>query len=145
MSLYGAYDDQNIFAKIIRGEASCYKVYEDDDVLAFLDLFPQSFGHTLVIPKRGKARNLLEVDAQNLTKLTLVAQKLARALADELQPDGIQVAQFNGAAAGQTVFHLHFHIIPRFDDAGLGAHAAGKAEPAQLQALQERLVRRIGE
>ncbi|QLF92515.1 HIT family protein [Pseudomonas sp. ABC1] len=145
MSLYGAYDDQNIFAKIIRGEASCYKVYEDEDVLAFLDLFPQSFGHTLVIPKRAKARNLLEVDADSLTKLTLVAQKLARVLADELQPDGIQVAQFNGAPAGQTVFHLHVHIIPRYNDASLGAHASGKADPAELNALQERLVRRIAQ
>ncbi len=78
MSLYGDYDSQNIFAKIIRGEMPCYKLYEDDDVLVFLDLFPQSFGHTLVIPKRAEARNLLEIDADNLTKLTLAVQKVAR-------------------------------------------------------------------
>ena len=116
MSLYGDYDSQNIFAKIIRGEMPCYKLYEDDDVLAFLDLFPQSFGHTLVIPKRAEARNLLEIDADSLSKLTLAVQKVARVLADELQPDGVQIAQFNGAPAGQTVFHIHMHVIPRFSE-----------------------------
>ncbi|SHM14616.1 HIT family protein [Phytopseudomonas punonensis] len=143
MSLYGDYDPQNIFAKIIRGEMSCYKLYEDDDVLAFLDLFPQSFGHTLVIPKRAKARNLLEIDADSLSKLTQAVQKVARVLADELQPDGVQIAQFNGAPAGQTVFHIHMHVIPRFADQGLQNHASGKAEPAELEKLQARLVKRF--
>nr|WP_265411187.1 HIT domain-containing protein [Pseudomonas aeruginosa] len=93
MSLHGVYDSQNIFAKIIRGEAPCYKVYEDEDVLAFLDLFPQSYGHTLVIPKHAEARNLLEIDAQNLAKVMAVVQRLTRALVEEVQPDGVQVAQ----------------------------------------------------
>ncbi len=143
MSLHGDYDPQNIFAQIIRGEAPCYKVYEDDEVLAFLDLFPQSFGHTLVIPKRVQARNLLEIDADSLARLIQVTQRLARALVEELQPDGVQVAQFNGTAAGQTVFHIHMHLVPRYATQGLGAHAAGKAEPAELAQLQARLVRRL--
>jgi histidine triad (HIT) family protein len=143
MSLYGDYDPQNIFARIIRGEAPCYKIYEDDDVLAFLDVFPQSHGHTLVIPKRATARNLLEIDAENLGKVILVAQRLSGVLIDELQAEGVQVAQFNGAPAGQTVFHLHFHLIPRWSSDSLGAHAQNKAEPAELEALAARLVKRI--
>ncbi|HGU6793538.1 TPA: HIT family protein [Klebsiella pneumoniae] len=143
MSLHGDYDNQNIFAKIIRGEAPCYKVYEDDDVLAFLDVFPQSFGHTLVIPKRAAARNLLEVDADSLTKVITVVQMLTKALVAELQPAGVQVAQFNGAPAGQTVFHLHKHIVPRFEGEALAVHAGGKAEPEALAALQARIVARL--
>ena len=141
MSLHGDYDAQNIFAKIIRGEAPCYKVYEDEDVLAFLDLFPQSRGRTLVIPKQAAARNLLEIDADNLCKVTLATQKVARAVAEELAPAGIQIAQFNGAPAGQTVFHIHFHIVPRYEGQGLGVHAAQKADEADLKDLQERLAK----
>jgi histidine triad (HIT) family protein len=143
MSLHGDYDAQNIFAKIIRGEAPCYKLYEDADVLAFLDLFPQSRGHTLVIPKQAAARNLLEIDADNLCKVTLATQKVARAVAEELEPAGIQIAQFNGAPAGQTVFHIHFHIVPRYEGQGLGVHAAQKGDEADLKALQERLAKRL--
>ena len=128
MSLHGVYDSQNIFAKIIRGEAPCYKVYEDEDVLAFLDLFPQSYGHTLVIPKHAEARNLLEIDAQNLAKVMAVVQRLTRALVEEVQPDGVQVAQFIGAPAGQTVF---------------GIHAAKQGDPEVLAQLQERLAQRL--
>ncbi|MBC9251556.1 HIT family hydrolase [Pseudomonas alcaligenes] len=143
MSLHGQYDPQNIFAKIIRGEAPCYKLYEDDDVLAFLDLFPQSYGHTLVIPKNAAARNLLEIDADSLGKVMGVVQKLTRVLVDELEPAGVQVAQFNGAPAGQTVFHIHMHIVPRFEGEALGVHASSKAEPAELEQLQARLVKRL--
>ncbi|WP_324733707.1 HIT family protein [Pseudomonas paeninsulae] len=143
MSLYGDYDPQNIFAQIIRGEAPCYKLYEDDDVLAFLDLFPQSHGHTLVIPKRAAARNILDIDADSLCKLMRVTQRLSQVLVDELQPEGVQVAQFNGAPAGQTVFHIHVHIIPRFAGQGLGIHASSKAEPLELEQLQARLLQRL--
>lgn len=143
MGLYGDYDPQNIFARIIRGEAPCHKVYEDDDVLAFLDAFPQSRGHTLVIPKRATARNLLEIDADTLSKLIRVAQRLTGVLIDELQAEGVQVAQFNGAPAGQTVYHLHFHLIPRWSTSSLGAHAQNRAEPAELAALAARLVERL--
>ncbi|WP_435607815.1 HIT family protein [Pseudomonas knackmussii] len=143
MSLQGTYDPQNIFAQIIRGDTPCYKLYEDDDVLAFLDLFPQSFGHTLVIPKRSAARNILEVDPEALGKVMGVVQRLTRVIVDELNPDGVQVAQFNGAPAGQTVFHIHMHIVPRYAGQGLGIHAAQKADPAELEQLQARLLRRI--
>ncbi len=143
MSLHGDYDNQNIFAKIIRGEIPCYKLYEDDDVLAFLDVFPQSFGHTLVIPKRAAARNLLEVDADSLAKVITVVQMLTKVLVAELQPAGVQVAQFNGAPAGQTVFHLHMHIVPRYEGEALAVHAGGQAEPEALAALQARIVARM--
>ena len=142
MSLHGTYDSQNIFAQIIRGDLPCYTLYEDDDVLAFLDLFPQSKGHSLVIPKRAAARNILEIDEASLAKVMAVVKKVAQAIVDELQPAGVQVAQFNGAPAGQTVFHIHMHVIPRFDGEGLGIHAASKADPAELEALQARLVKR---
>ena len=143
MSLHGDYDDQNIFAKIIRGEAPCYTLYEDDDVLAFLDVFPQSFGHSLVIPKKAAARNLLEIDTDSLAKVMAVVQRLTRVLVEELQPAGVQVAQFNGAPAGQTVFHIHMHIVPRYEGDTLGIHASQQADAAQLQALQARLVKRL--
>lgn len=143
MSLHGDYDNQNIFAKIIRGEIPCYKLYEDDDVLAFLDVFPQSFGHTLVIPKRAAARNILEIDADSLTKVITVVQMLTNVLVAELQPAGVQVAQFNGAPAGQTVFHLHMHIVPRYEGEALAVHAGGQAEPEALAALQARIVARL--
>lgn len=143
MSLHGDYDSQNIFAKIIRGEAPCYKLYEDDDVLAFLDVFPQSYGHTLVIPKRSAARNILEVDPQALSKMALAVQKLTRVLVEELEPAGVQVAQFNGNPAGQTVFHIHMHIVPRYEGDTLGVHASTKADADALEKLQARLVKRI--
>ncbi|MGE6790517.1 HIT family protein [Pseudomonas guineae] len=143
MSLHGEYDSQNIFAQIIRGEAPCYKLYEDEEVLAFLDVFPQSFGHTLVIPKRSAARNLLDIDAASLGNMMAVVQQLTGVLVAELEPAGVQVAQFNGAPAGQTVFHIHVHIVPRYEGEALGAHAAGKAEPEQLAALQARLLKRM--
>lgn len=139
MSLYGDYDPQNIFAQIIRGDAPCFRIYEDDDVLAFLDLFPQSFGHTLVIPKRATARNLLEIEPDTLCTLALAVQKVARVVVDELKPDGVQLMQFNGAPGGQTVFHIHMHIVPRYADQGLGNHAQGKADPAELERLAARL------
>ncbi|WP_271408562.1 HIT family protein [Pseudomonas sp. Q1-7] len=143
MSLHGTYDPQNVFAQIIRGEAPCYKLYEDDDVLAFLDIFPQSFGHTLVIPKRSSARNILEIEAEALAKVMAVVQRLTRVLVDELAPAGVQVAQFNGAPAGQTVFHIHMHIVPRFEGESLAIHASQKADPQALEALQARLLKRL--
>lgn len=143
MSLYGDYDPQNIFAQIIRADAPCYKLYEDEDVLAFLDVFPQAYGHTLVIPKRAAARNILEIDADSLSKVMAVVQKLTGVLVAELEPAGVQVAQFNGAPAGQTVFHIHVHIVPRYEGEALAMHAAGKAEPEELAALQARLLQRI--
>lgn len=144
MSLHGQYDPQNIFAKIIRGEAPCYKLYEDGDVLAFLDLFPQSYGHCLVIPKNAEARNILEIDDANLAKLMAAVRKVTQAVVAELEPAGVQVAQFNGAPAGQTVFHIHVHIVPRYEGEQLGVHAAKQGDAEQLKDLQARLVKRLG-
>jgi len=143
MSLHGAYDPANIFAQILAGKADCYRLYEDEDCLCFLDLFPQSFGHTLVIPKHVKARNILDIDGEVLSKVMRVVQKLSAVLVEELQPDGVQIMQFNGSAAGQTVFHLHVHIIPRYSDEHLAKHGGGRADEAMLKALQERLTARI--
>ncbi len=140
MSLDGAYEDANIFARIVRGEIPCAKVWEDDKVLAFMDAFPQVRGHALVVHKHSKARNLLEIEPQPLGELILGVQKVARAVRAALNPDGLVVTQFNGGPAGQTIYHLHFHILPRWEGQPLGAHGAGQAEPGELQ----RLAREIG-
>lgn len=135
MSLDGTYDDANIFAKIVRGEIPSAKVFEDDDVLAFMDAFPQSKGHCLVISKTSQARNLLEVEPEVLVKVMAAVQRLTLAARKALKPDGLVVTQFNGAPAGQTIFHLHFHVIPRWEGEALGRHGGGMADPAELQAL----------
>ena len=135
MSLDGAYDDGNIFAKIVRGEIPSATVWEDDQVLAFMDAFPQARGHVLVISKTSKARNLLDAEAKTLGRLIGAVQKTARAVRTALKPDGLVVTQFNGAPAGQTIFHLHFHIIPRWDGVPLGRHGEGMADPEELKAL----------
>jgi histidine triad (HIT) family protein len=126
MSLEGDYRDDNIFAKIIRGEVAAVRVYEDPDVLSIMDLFPQSLGHLLVLPKRDRARNLLDADAVTLARLIVVVQDLAEAVRRALRPDGVMVAQFNGEAAGQTVYHLHFHVIPRWQGQPLKGHGHGQ-------------------
>lgn len=144
MSLDGTYDEANIFAKILRGEMAAAKVFEDDHVFAFMDVFPQSKGHTLVIPKHSRARNLLEEEPQVLSHLILGVQRVARAVRTALQPDGIVVTQFNGATAGQTIYHLHFHIIPRWDGVPVGRHASGAmADPKELAALAEQIAAKI--
>lgn len=136
MSLDGAYDEANIFGKIIRGEMPAMKVYEDDAVLAFMDVFPQAKGHTLVISRTSKARNLLDAEPETLNALIQATQKVTRAVRAALNPDGILVTQFNGAPAGQTIFHLHFHIIPRWEGVAVGRHASGSmADMAELKAL----------
>jgi histidine triad (HIT) family protein len=144
MSLDGAYDDSNIFAKMIRGEAPCAKVYEDDDVMAFLDLFPQSRGHTLVISKTAQARNLFDMEPDALETLIVGVQKVARALRATLNPDGLVVTQFNGAASGQTVFHLHFHVVPRYEGEPLGAHGGRMADTVELAQLARDVAANLG-
>ncbi|NGM50946.1 HIT family protein [Caulobacter sp. 602-2] len=139
MSLTGSYDDANIFAKIVRGEIPSVKIFEDDAVLAFMDAFPQSRGHALVISKTSKARNILEVEPQVLAELAAATQKLARAVTAALKPDGVVVTQFNGAPAGQTVFHLHFHVIPRYEGEALGRHGGGMADIDDLKALAAKI------
>jgi histidine triad (HIT) family protein len=144
MSLDGTYEDGNIFAKILRGEMPCAKVFEDGEVFAFMDVFPQSRGHTLVIPKHSKARNLLDVEPQVLAPLILGVQRVTRAVRSALNPDGIVVTQFNGATAGQTIYHPHFHIIPRWDGVAMGRHASGgMADPGELNVLAEQIAAQI--
>jgi histidine triad (HIT) family protein len=144
MSLDGQYDDGNIFAKILRGEAPAAKVFEDDHVLAFMDVFPQGKGHTLVIPKQSNARNLMDEEPQVLGNLILGVQRVTRAVRAALNPDGIVVTQFNGAPAGQTIFHLHFHIIPRWEGVPLGRHAGGgMADMEELKGLAARIAAKI--
>jgi histidine triad (HIT) family protein len=144
MSLHDVYDRQNIFAKIIRGEIPCAKVFEDGEVFAFMDAFPQARGHTLVISKVAEARNLLDVDPAALCNVILGVQRVARAIRSALNPDGLIVTQFNGAAAGQTVFHLHFHIIPRWNGVTLGAHGgSGMADIADLKETAKQIAQNI--
>lgn len=139
MSLDGTYDAGNIFAKILRGEMPAVRVYEDEHVLAFMDVFPQSKGHTLVIPKHSTARNFLEEAPEIVGPLMLGVQRVAKAVRAALNPDGLVITQFNGAPAGQTVYHLHFHIIPRWEGVPLGRHAEGMADMQELKGLAEQI------
>ena len=129
-----SYDPSNIFGKILRGEIPAHRVYEDDTALVMMDIFPQSRGHTLIVPK-APSRNLLDADPAALAAVIPLVQNVARAVKQATGADGIRLAQFNEAAAGQTVFHLHFHVIPVYEGVPLGAHGGGKAEDAELAAL----------
>lgn len=133
-----SYDPQNIFAKIIRGEAPCFKVYEDDRTLAFMDIMPQAEGHTLIIPKEP-AENLFDLSPEGASALVKTTQKISLAVKHVTKAPGILVAQLNGAAAGQTVFHIHFHVIPRFGGIDLRLHARDKADFTKLKALAEKI------
>ena len=127
-----AYDTDNIFAKILRGEIPAVKVYEDDDTLAFMDVMPQSPGHTLVIPKAA-AENLYDLDPAAGAAVLATVQKVARAVLEAMQADGIMINQFNGPAAGQTVFHYHMHIVPRFDGVPLRKHSGDMEDAGVLE------------
>ena len=126
-----AYDPNNIFAKILRGELPCYKVYEDDKALAFLDIMPRSPGHALVLPK-APARNILDIGASDLAHVMMVAQKIAKAAIKAFSADGITIQQFNEGAGGQVVFHLHVHVIPRRSGAAMKPPASEKEKPDVL-------------
>ncbi len=132
------YDDQNIFAKILRGEIPSHRVYEDDAVIAFMDVMPQTTGHTLVVPK-APSRNLLDADPETLARLIPVVQRVARAAKQAFAADGITIMQFNEAPAGQSVFHLHFHVLPRFDGEPLKPHTGQMADQALLADHAEKL------
>jgi histidine triad (HIT) family protein len=133
-----AYDTNNIFAKILRGEIPSHPVYEDDHAVAFMDVMPQANGHTLVIPK-APSRNLLDADPQTLARLLPVVQKVAVAVKAAFEADGVTVVQFNEPAAGQTVYHLHFHIIPRNDGVALKPHSGTMEDQEILAANAEKL------
>ncbi len=140
MSLRAPYDPDNVFAKILRGDIPSATVWEDDHVLAFMDVFPQSEGHVLVVSKTSTARTLLEIEPDVLARLTAAVQRTARAVEKALSPEGFQILQFNGEAGGQTVFHLHFHIVPRWSDRPMKGHGqAPMADAADLRRLADRI------
>ena len=126
-----SYDSNNIFAKIIRGEMPSYKVYENDKVIAFLDIMPRAPGHTLVLPK-APARNILDIAPDDLVAVALAAQKVAKAVVQVFGADGVTVQQFNEGAGGQVVFHLHLHIIPRKNGVPMKPPASEKEKPDVL-------------
>lgn len=138
MSYDMSYDTGNIFAKILRGEIPCHKVYEDDDAIIFMDVMPQAPGHTLVVPKAA-SRNILDADPTTLAALAPLVQKIARAAVAAFEADGVTILQFNEPAGGQTVFHLHFHVIPRHEDSPLRPHSGKMEDPEVLAANAEKL------
>ncbi|OEC98942.1 MULTISPECIES: HIT family protein [unclassified Rhizobium] len=133
-----AYDDNNIFAKILKGDIPSYRVYEDEHTVAFMDVMPQSPGHTLVVPK-APSRNIFDADPAALQQAITVVQKIAVAVREAFDADGVYIAQFNEPPAGQTVFHLHFHIIPRIDGVALKPHS-GKMEDGAVLAENARKI-----
>ncbi|RFB80602.1 HIT family protein [Methylovirgula sp. 4M-Z18] len=133
-----AYAPDNIFAKILRGELPCHKIYEDDTALAFLDIMPRADGHTLVISK-APARNLLDIAPADLSAMMPAVQKVARAVKEGMQAEGLLVDQFNESVSGQTIFHLHFHILPRWSGVELRPHAGIMAKPEILAAHAEKI------
>jgi len=138
MSDTPVYDTNNVFAKILRGELPCFKVYEDEKAFAFLDIFPRCPGHTLVIPK-APARNILDIDPDDLAHVAKVAQKIAKAGKAVFAADGVTVQQFNETAGGQVVFHLHVHVIPRHEGVAMKPAASIKGDMALLAQQAEQL------
>jgi histidine triad (HIT) family protein len=134
-----AYDPNNPFAKILRGEFPSYKVYEDDHTLAFLDIMPRSVGHTLVIPK-APARNILDISPEDFAHVARVAQKIARAAMEAFDADGITIQQFSEPAGGQVVFHLHVHVMPRHEGVVLLPPASRKEDGKVLEANAAKLM-----
>lgn len=133
-----AYDTNNIFARILRGELPSHRVYEDEQTVAFMDVMPQATGHTLVLPK-APSRNLLDADPAGFASLFATVQKVAKAAKEAFGADGVLVSQFNEAAAGQTVYHLHVHIIPRFEGEPLRPHTGQMEKPEILAANAEKI------
>lgn len=133
-----SYDSDNIFAKILRGELPCHKVYEDDATLAFMDIMPRADGHTLVIPKKP-FRNMLDVEADDINAVMATVQKIARAQLVAFDAEGITIQQFNEPAGGQVVFHLHMHVIPRHEGIKLRQHTGEMAAPELLANHAEKL------
>jgi histidine triad (HIT) family protein len=133
-----AYDETNIFAKILRGEIPCHKVYEDEKSLAFLDIMPRAPGHALVIPK-APARNILDVAPDDLAHVMKIAQRIAKVSVDVFGADGVTLQQFSESAGGQVVFHLHVHVIPRKEGIALKPPASVKEAPDVLKEQAARL------
>ncbi len=126
-----AYDTRNIFARILRGEIPAHKVYEDEHTYSFMDVMPQSDGHALVVPK-APAENVFDLAPEALSATILTTQRVARAVKKAFDPPGVMLVQLNGAGAGQSVFHIHFHIVPRYEGIDLRFHAREMADPKVL-------------
>lgn len=126
------YDPENVFAKILRGELPCHKVYEDNDTLAIMDIMPRADGHTLVIPK-APSRNILDIDPNALATTMATVQKIAQAQIKAFGADGITIQQFSEPAGGQVVFHTHVHVIPRFEGVPLRPHTGEMADNQTLE------------
>jgi histidine triad (HIT) family protein len=137
------YDDSNIFAKIIRGEIPAFKVFEDEHALAFMDAMPMSEGHTLVVPK-APARNFFDIEPAVLAELIKATQHVARGVQKAFNPGGMRIIQFNETVAGQTVFHIHFHIIPCYEGVKLKSHNRDWADKAVLGEHAERVRQALG-
>ena len=133
------YDNQNIFAKILRGEFPCYKIFETDKTLSFLDIMPRTPGHALVIPK-APARNILDIKPDDFAETARIASKIAVAARKAFSADGITLEQFSEPAAGQTVYHLHIHILPRFTGVALLPPASRKEDPKVLEDHATRMI-----
>lgn len=138
-----AYDPNNIFAKILRGEIPAYRVYEDAQTIAFLDVMPQSDGHTLVLPK-SPAENLFDLEPDIAAAVIHTVQKVARGVHSAMKADGITLMQFNGPVAGQTVFHFHMHIVPRYEDQPLRSHGRKMADGSVLEEHARRIRAALG-
>ncbi|MEM9600429.1 MAG: HIT family protein [Pseudomonadota bacterium] len=143
MTLHGTYDTENVFAQILRGELPAAEIVEEAYAIAIMDAFPQTRGHCLVIPK-ATSRNLLEASPKDVGRVFGLVQRVAQAVDKVLSPTGIIISQFNGAPAGQTVFHTHAHIIPRYDMSDMAEHAQGqRADMNELEALAEQIRRAL--
>ncbi|MBD0416312.1 HIT family protein [Oryzicola mucosus] len=137
------YDQNNVFAKILRGELPAHKLYEDDDTFVLMDIMPRGDGHCLVLPKKP-SRNLLDVDADSLAAVARTTQKMAIAVKSAFSADGVTVQQFNETAGGQVVFHLHVHVIPRFEGVSLKPHTGQMEKPDILAANAEKIRAALG-
>jgi histidine triad (HIT) family protein len=133
-----AYDSNNIFAKILRGDVPAVKIYEDDKTLAFMDVMPQADGHVLVIPKEA-AENIFDLSPAGAAALMTTTQRIAKAVKKGLDVPGIMLAQLNGPASGQSVFHAHFHVIPREQGIDFGLHARAMEKPEKLKTIAEKI------
>ena len=138
-----AYDPNNVFGKILRGDLPCYKIYEDDKALAFLDIMPRAPGHALVLPK-AQARNILDIAPEDFAHVMKIAQRIAKVSVDIFGADGVTLQQFNESAGGQVVFHLHVHVIPRKAGVALKPPASVKEAPEVLKEQAAKLAAALG-
>ena len=137
------YDPSNVFAKILRSELPAYKIYEDEDTFAFMDIMPRGDGHCLVIPKQP-SRNILDIDEVSLAAVSRTTKKVAIAAKKAFAADGLTIQQFNETAGGQVVFHLHVHVIPRFEGVALKPHTGQMEKPEILAANAEKIRAELG-